>query len=57
MKSRTVELARALGDVTTVIEVEKYMSSAADLARLRADMGDDAFTSTNHLPPAAAPRV
>lgn len=53
-QSRVLERARAVARCGMNFgEVEQYTSSAADLAQLRADMGDDAFTCTNHLPPAA----
>lgn len=53
-QSQVLERARAVARCGMNFgEVEQYTSSAADLAQLRADMGDEAFTCTNHLPPAA----
>ncbi|WP_338506824.1 hypothetical protein [Pseudomonas poae] len=54
-QSRVLERARAAARCGMSFgEVEQYTSSAADLAQLRADMGDDAFVSVDHLPPAAS---
>ncbi|SDS86780.1 hypothetical protein SAMN05216598_3057 [Pseudomonas asplenii] len=54
-QSRVLERARAVARWgMTLGEVERYTSSSTDLAQLRADMGDDAFVSVDHLPPAAS---
>lgn len=54
-QSQVLERARAVARCgMTFGEVEQYTSSEADLAQLRADMGDDAFFSVDHLPPAAS---
>ena len=54
-QSQVLERARAAARCgMTFGEAERYTSSSTDLAQLRADMGDDAFVSVDHLPPAAS---
>lgn len=54
-QSRVLERARAAARCgMNLIAVEQHTSSSTDLAQLRADMGDDAFVSVDHLPPAAS---